>query len=266
MQAISAYYAADREHDRLSRGLGMVEFARTLDILARTLPPVPATVLDIGGGTGAYARELLQRGYAVHFLDAMPGHIQRVQADPELNTLASVTLGDARALPYPDACADVALLLGPLYHLQQAADRAAALAEAQRTLKPGGVMVAAMIPRAAMIFGDFSRDLPDETYCRPMREHTYRTGHQNNPEGRRGYFTEAYFHHPDEFRAELGQAGFGQAELYAVEGPAGMLSDVEALMNDPVRREGVMSACRLLEQDAGIFGYSPHVLGVAVKL
>ena len=265
MEAIRAYYAADREHDRLTRGLGIIELARTLDVLGRILPPPPATILDIGGGTGTYARELLRRGYAVHFLDAMPVHLERVKADPELQNLASATLGDARKLPYPDASADATLLLGPLYHLQEASDRAAALAEAYRSLRAGGVIAAAIIPRAAMIFGDCSRDLPDEAYCRPMREHTYRTDRQENPEGRRGYFTSAYFHHPAELLAELKGAGFEDVQLYALEGPAAMLTDTAAVMNDPVKREGVMSACRLLEHDAGIFGFSPHILGVGRK-
>lgn len=265
MKAISAYYAQDREHDRLTRGLGKVEFARTLDVLSRVLPPAPARVLDIGGGTGVYARELLGQGYNVDFLDAMSGHVERVRADETLSRLSTVTLGDARALPYADACADAALLLGPLYHLQDSADRAAALAEAWRVLGPGGVVVAAMIPRAAMILGDFSNNLPDEAYCRPMREHTYLTGCQNNPEMRRGYFTSAYFHQPAELVAELTQAGFAGGELYALEGPAAIVPDLDAVMSDPLRREGVLSACRLLERDAGIFGFSPHTLGVGRK-
>lgn len=263
LDAISAYYAQDREHDRLTRGLGQVELARTLDVLGQVLPPAPGTVADIGGGTRVYARELLRQGYEVHFLDAMPNHTARVQADPTLRGLASVTLGDARQLPYPDASVQAALLLGPLYHLQAAADRARALAEAWRVLQPGGVLVTAMIPRAAMILGDFSQGLPDEDYCRPMREHTYRTGHQNNPEGRRGYFTAAYFHQPEELLAELGAAGFTGAKLYALEGPAAIIPDVGSAMGDPVRREGILSACRLLEHDVGMCAFSPQTLGVA---
>lgn len=176
MDEIADYYAMDREHDRLRRGLGVVEFARTLDVLGRVLPPPPATVLDIGGGAGVYARELLRGGYTVHLLDAMPGHIERARADAGLIGLASITLGDARELPSPDAGVDAALLLGPLYHLTGGADRARALAEVRRVLRPGGVAVAAVIPRAGAICGDFTRGLPDESYSRPIREGAYRTG------------------------------------------------------------------------------------------
>lgn len=265
MEEIRAYYEQDREHDRLTRGLGLVEFPRTLEILGRVLPQPPAVVVDVGGGTGVYARELLRQGYAVHLLDAMPTHVRRVQADETLSALSSVTLGDARQLPYPDASADAALLLGPLYHLQDSADRAAALREAHRVLKPGGIIVTAMIPRAAMILGDFSNHLPDEKYCRPMREQTYLTGRQDNPELRRGYFTAAYFHQPEELEQELHTAGFRDVGLYAVEGPAAIIPDLNTVMNDPVKREGVLSACRLMERDRTLMGFSPHTLAVGRK-
>jgi len=58
-------------------------------------------------------------------------------------------VGDARALDLPDASADAVLLLGPLYHLVDRADRAAAIREAARILRPGGPLFAAAISRWA---------------------------------------------------------------------------------------------------------------------
>ena len=43
------------------------------------------------------------------------------------------------------------LLLGPLYHLTEASDRATALAEARRIARPGGVVVAVGISRFASL-------------------------------------------------------------------------------------------------------------------
>ena len=262
MNEIAAYYRLDREHDRLSRGLGLIEFARTLDVLERVLPDPPATVLDIGGGTGVYARELLRLGYRVHLSDLMPSHIERVQADPALSTLESVTLGDARALPYPGGGADAALVMGPLYHLQAPGDRAQALAEAVRCLRPGGVVVAAAIPRAGAICGDFKHGLSEEDYSRPIRERVYQSGIYLNPEDRPGFFTTAYFHHPAELERELVVAGLKGVALYALEGPANLLADPVLEMNDPLRRDGLMTALRLIERDPALLAVSAHILGL----
>lgn len=262
MEEITAYYHLDREHDRLSRGLGLVEFARTLDILGRVLPAPPTTLLDIGGGTGSYARELLRLGHRVHFLDAMPRHVERVQTDPSLSALESVTLGDARALPYAAESADAALLLGPLYHLQMAEDRATVLAEAARVVRPGGVIVAAAIPRAGAICGDFKHGLDEEGYSRAIRERAYTSGVYLNPEHRPGFFTTAYFHHPAELESELKAAGLRNVTLYAVEGPTNLLADPALELSDSRRRDGLMTALRLIECDPALLGVSAHILGV----
>ena len=140
-----SYYESYDEEGRLARASGALEFARVQELIGRFLAPPPRVVLDVGGGPGRYACWLAASGYEVHLLDPVPRHVEQGRAasaaQPE-HPLASVTEGDARALPYEAESADAVLLMGPLYHLPERAQRLAALGEAHRVLKPGGILVA----------------------------------------------------------------------------------------------------------------------------
>jgi SAM-dependent methyltransferase len=149
-EAILRHYGTGYERDRLSGGTSRIEFARTKELLQRFLPPSPATVLDVGGGPGAYATWLAGRGYRVHMVDAVPLHVE--QAAERARGSFTVEVGDARRLEHEDSIFHAILLLGPLYHLTERVDRVRALAEAKRVVRPGGVVVAAAISRFASLF------------------------------------------------------------------------------------------------------------------
>src|SRR5260221_10411080 len=119
---IQRFYQAGLEGGRLLEGSGVIELARTQDVLARCLPAPPARVLDVGGGTGVYARWLAGRGYEVHLVDPVPRHVEEARAHPG-PPLAGARVGDARRLEEADASADAVALLGPLYHLTRRDDR-----------------------------------------------------------------------------------------------------------------------------------------------
>jgi ubiquinone/menaquinone biosynthesis C-methylase UbiE len=69
--------------------------------------------------------------------------------NPKHSFIARVA--DARAIPEADASADAVVVLGPLYHRIEQTQRAAALLEARRMLKPGGVVAAVGISRCAAL-------------------------------------------------------------------------------------------------------------------
>ncbi|MBA3367972.1 MAG: class I SAM-dependent methyltransferase, partial [Geodermatophilaceae bacterium] len=143
--SIAAHYARGEEPDRLGGDIPTLEALRTRILLARYLPEAPAVVLDVGGAAGAYALPLARQGYDVHLVDPWAAHVEeaaRRSAEQPDTPLTSVRLGEARQLSAADASVDAVLLLGPLYHLVDAADRAAALGEAFRVLRPGGVLLA----------------------------------------------------------------------------------------------------------------------------
>src|SRR5262245_13440572 len=101
---VLAHYAAGIEEHRLEHGPGQLERARTREILERHLPAPPARIADVGGGPGAYAIWLAERGHDVHLLDIVPLHVeQAAQAFHQKGlTRARADWGDARVLPFRD--------------------------------------------------------------------------------------------------------------------------------------------------------------------
>jgi ubiquinone/menaquinone biosynthesis C-methylase UbiE len=265
---IDAHYSKGIELSRLARGVGRLEFARTQEILRRYLPPQPAVVADVGGGPGVYACWLAGLGYEVHLTDPVPLHLAQAEeasrAQPG-RPVAGLALGDTRALARPDGGTDAVLLLGPLYHLTDRADRLAALREARRVLRPGGVLVAAAISRfASALDGLRCRHLDDPAFA-AIVERDLTDGQHRNPTNHPAYFTTAFFHHPDELNQEVMDAGLTPEHLLAVEGPAWLLQDFDRHWDDPARRERLLGVVRRLEADPTVIGASAHLLAVARK-
>jgi SAM-dependent methyltransferase len=259
---IRRFYEAGLEGGRLLEGSGPIELARTQDVLERHLPGPPARVLDVGGGTGVYARWLAGRGYEVHLVDQSPRHVEEALAHPG-PSLARVAVGDARRLEDADGSADAVLLLGPLYHLVEKGDRVRALAEAGRVVRPGGVVVAAAIARHASLLAGLFQGLIDDPAFLPILDRDLREGQHRNPTSRLEYFTTAYFHLPDELADEARAAGLAVDAILAVEGPAWMLPDREARWGDPQRRQQLMDLLRRVEADPAVLAMSAHLLLVA---
>jgi SAM-dependent methyltransferase len=160
-RVIADYYERAPEEDRLEQGPFQLEEVRTRELIQRFAPLPPGVVVDIGGAAGAYALWLAEAGYSVHLLDRAPRLVAeaRRRSGAAVRPLLSCRVVDARALDVPAEIADVVLLLGPLYHLTDSGDRARALREAARVLKPGGRLFAAAISRWASAFDGLARDL-----------------------------------------------------------------------------------------------------------
>ena len=137
--------------------------------------------------------------------------------------LGQLELLRTRNLPAAQASFDAVLLLGPLYHLTERADRVRALSEAARVVGPGGVVFAAAISRFASLFDGLAREFLFDPEFRAIVERDLREGQHRNPRHRPHWFTTAFFHHPEELRAEVAEAGLEVVELVGVEGLAGSL-------------------------------------------
>ena len=123
----------------------------TRDRLRAVLRPEPGErLLEIGVGTGYYSLDLARWvgpdgrlelfDLQQEFLD----HVMRAAAEHDLDNLVA-TQGDATALPFEDASVDAVILTAVLGEIP---DRAAALTEIRRVLKPDGRLV------VGELFGD----------------------------------------------------------------------------------------------------------------
>ncbi len=267
-QEIREHYDLGLERSRLFTRTSQLEFHRTKEIVSRYLPKKRAVVLDVGGGPGAYACWLARLGHTVHLIDPVPMHVKQAQeasrAQPSF-PIARIALGDARDLRFKSGSADIVLLFGPLYHLVERRDRLESLSEAFRTLKRGGLLFAAAISRFASALDGFASNFVEDSDFFEIVERDLKDGQHRNPTNHAEYFTTAFFHHRDELRNEIREAGFKLKEVYAVEGPGWLVPDFERVWNDPVLQTRLLRVVEATETEPTLIGQSAHILAVAHK-
>lgn len=263
-----AGYHSGAEIGRLHRGLGLIEFARTKELLLEYLPPPPAVVYDIGGAYGEYAFWLAEMGYEVHLFDLVEEHIrlakEHMKDAPCMHCPKSAEVADARNVPRKDASADAILLLGPLYHLPERNDRKACLAECRRLLKPGGLLMTAhIVPWAPMVNNVIHYDenpmLSDPATFMRLAE-TVRTGvHIGKVIG------EMYLQRPEDARREVAEAGFAHVRLHGVIGSCWAIRNLDEAWADVHQRETILRVVRLLDGEESLMGFSTHYVTVSRK-
>jgi S-adenosylmethionine-dependent methyltransferase len=230
MNTVQDFYAnPQREWERFTRH--PMEYALTLRIFADYLPPLPATILDIGGGPGRYAIALAQKGYQVTLIDLTPEHIEfaRAQAN-EMNVMLDTQQGDARTLSHiANESYDAVLVMGPLYHLPEEVDRRQCLQEASRILRPGGMIFTAHISRMAyLLYCIREHGVAQALTEREVIQSLIRTGSHPSM-----LFPQMYCAGPDEIQTMLTSEGFTMHALYATEGITPLIeSQINALSSD----------------------------------
>jgi ubiquinone/menaquinone biosynthesis C-methylase UbiE len=254
-----------REWERMDRH--RTEFALTLRALAQYLPPPPARVLDCGGGPGRYAVELARQGYRVTLFDLSAGNLALAQRQA---TEAGVSLdafehGNALDLSrFAADSFDAVLLMGPLYHLLEQAERVQALAEATRVLQPGGPLFAAFISRFAA-HRDAAVKYPAEPVDVPgLYDEIERSGKLPPSQADPPIFS-AYFAHPTEVAPACWAAGLEVAQVLGLEGFVSIVEDRGVnTLSGPAWQWWVEANWRVAA-DPAIHGAVEHLLVVAHK-
>lgn len=140
------------------------------------LPPPPATLLDLGCGTGWTSAMFAQAGYSVTGADLAPAMIDQARAKWQDLPGLTFMVADYESLDL-GATFDCAVFFDALHH---AVDERLALAAAQRALKPGGVCVTdepgaghsrSVEARCAVEqYGVIEKDMPPARIARLARE------------------------------------------------------------------------------------------------
>jgi ubiquinone/menaquinone biosynthesis C-methylase UbiE len=126
--------------ERASEIFGYDRVKKQMAIMTRVLPK-QGKILEGGCGLGPYLIRLRELGYDVEGIDYNEGPIRKLlEYDPKL----PVKVGDVTAIPYPDGHFGGYLSLGVIEHFTEGPR--AALREANRVLKKGGVLYLA-VPR-----------------------------------------------------------------------------------------------------------------------
>ncbi len=134
-----------------------------LAVLSRLVEVRELSLIDVGCGAGALARELAARGATVLGVEPNPVQAARNREAPEAD---GVTLAEGRAesLPADDGGVDGVIFGRSLHHVPEAAMRPA-LAEARRVLRPGG-FVYVLEPVMEGAFSAVMKPFHDETEVR----------------------------------------------------------------------------------------------------
>jgi SAM-dependent methyltransferase len=249
--AVRDYYDADpqREWDRLAQPYLEFEYLSTLYLIERYFPSA-GRVCDIGGGPGRYALEMRRRGFRASLVDVSPALVEfaRGRLAEAGHDDVDVYCGDARDLSMLKAESyDAVLLMGPCYHLVEAAHRRSALDETRRILKRGGVAIIGYL-NAWGILRTALHDFPQRcTSPEDFRKMLSPMSHEHELAG----FTECHWSTPPAAVAEVREAGFEVISYAGCEGFAGGIHEtVRRLASEHSRtyaalRQFVPQTCEL---------------------
>lgn len=122
---------------RYESGLVWKVFYRTLHrrFVRKIRPVQDKDVLDVGCGTGAVSRRLVENGAQVWGLDFSPGMLTAARELSQGKERLTFVEGSADSLPFEDNSFDYVTNAFSFHHYPDAMD---ALGEMRRVLKPGG--------------------------------------------------------------------------------------------------------------------------------
>lgn len=136
-----------------------VEFLTTVHYIEKYLKKGDK-ILDLGAGAGEYSFYFARKGYEVSALELADANLAAFRKKLMPEDKIDLVQGNALDLScYDDQSFDIVLLFGPLYHLQQDADKLKCIGEAKRVCKDGGKIFFAFISNDFVFLTEFGYDI-----------------------------------------------------------------------------------------------------------
>ncbi|TQO55895.1 class I SAM-dependent methyltransferase [Paraclostridium bifermentans] len=270
LNEVLKFYESGVEKGRLERGLGIIEFYRTKEILKKYITSSNNIIYDVGGGIGVYSSWLSEMDNTVHLLELAPSAVKYALENQKLTNPFIAEVCDARNINRLNESADIVLLMGPLYHLQNPKDRMKVLNECYRVLKKDGILFSVGISKfstttwALSTYGS-TNELLGENEFMNMIEKELITGNHIRPKEYPYLITQAYFHDPLELQSEVESAGFKTINKHAIEGTIWFTPNLNEKWKNPEIRTRLLNILKITENEDSIMGMSPHFMIISKK-
>ena len=139
-ERLNQFYQSGAEEMRLTSKQGQVEFIITTEYIDKYLK-LGDCILEVGCGTGRYSLHYARQGYEVDAVELVQENLDIMAQNTLPTDKVRAIQGNALDLSaYENETFDITLVLGPMYHLFEEADKLQCMKEAYRVTKKGGVV------------------------------------------------------------------------------------------------------------------------------
>jgi len=261
IKIVSEFYDKSVEIE-WNRIVNRPEFLLTCRMLDRYIKPGD-TVLDIGGGPGRYSFHLADKGCEVTLIDLSSENVKFAQAHlTQKGSRVTAICNDARDVDkVVFGKYDHVLLMGPLYHLLDEAERIIAVETALRLLKPGGLLFAAFISMSGGLVY-MLREMPAQ-FAEPDEERFLKPLVEGRSYGGMA-FTQAFFINQNEVQPFMSQFPLEKLHLFGQE--SFLAPNEHSIMTQPPEVvEAIFNLAEEMCEKEEYLSWSEHLMYIGRK-
>ncbi len=252
-ERVNRTYDIFNEDSRLNHSkAARVEFLTTVHYIEKYLQEGDK-ILDIGAGAGEYSLYFARKGYKVSALELADANIAAFRKKLTPEDHIDLVQGNALDLSrYAENSFDIVLLFGPLYHLENEADKQNCISEAKRVCKNGGKIFFAFISNDFV----FLTELAYNVNYFSSGDYDKKTFKLNN--------FPFVFHTVDAARALLAEGGIRVLHEVAADGASELMAERINKMTDEDYAQYLRYHFYICEKPE-LFGMTNHFLFVGEK-